>query len=186
MSRSSCLEVNNQDRNAFQSAWVVDDIYETANLWAEKTGIGPFFVAEYGEGALIDTLYRGAPSTLTMKTALAQAGKMQIELIQPTGDMPSAYRDTVPMGRTAFHHIALWSSDVEAGIAGYEEKGFEVATRGNAAGIVQFAYIDTSAVFGHMIELVEKNDIIQGIFDSVATAAIGWDGSEPVRDFPEL
>jgi hypothetical protein len=153
------LEVNNQDRNAFQSAWVVDDIYETANLWAEKTGIGPFF---------------------------AQAGKMQIELIQPTGDMPSAYRDTVPMGRTAFHHIALWSSDVEAGIAGYEEKGFEVATRGNAAGIVQFAYIDTSAVFGHMIELVEKNDIIQGIFDSVATAAIGWDGSEPVRDFPEL
>ena len=186
MSISNFSGANHNNRDAFQSAWVVDDVYEAANLWAEKTGVGPFFVAEYGEGALTDTLYRGAPSTLTMKTALAQAGKMQIELIQPTGDMPGAYRDTVPIGRTAFHHIAFWSGDVEVDIAGYVERGFEVAARGNAGGIVQFAYIDTSAVFGHMIELVEENGIIQGVFESVAEAARGWDGSEPVREFPEI
>ena len=87
--------------NAFQSAWIVDDIDEAARLWAEKTGIGPFFVADYQEG-VFETSYRGKPAPMTMKTALAQAGSMQIELIQPTGDGPSAYRDTVPMGRPGF------------------------------------------------------------------------------------
>ena len=119
-----------------------------------------------------------------MKTALAQAGDMQIELIQPTGNGPSAYRDTVPIGRSGFHHIALWSNDVNADVARYAEKGFAVAARGNAAGIVQFAYIDTSLVFGHMIELVQENDIVRSVFNTVADAAIGWDGSDPLRAYP--
>ncbi len=171
--------------DAFQSAWVVDDVYEAAQLWVAKTGVGPFFVMDYQEGALLDTFYRGRSSPVTMKTALAQAGKMQSELIQPTGDQPSAYRDTVPPGRSGFHHIALWSDDVAADTASYVEEGFEVAARGNAGGIVQFSYIDTSSVFGHMIELVENNAVIQGVFETVAAAARGWDGTDPVRNFPE-
>jgi catechol 2,3-dioxygenase-like lactoylglutathione lyase family enzyme len=169
--------------NAFQSAWVVDDIHEAANLWAEKAGIGPFFVADYQEGA-IEGFYRGKPAPITMKTALAQAGSMQIELIQPTGDGPSAYRDTVPMGRPGLHHIALWSNDLNADIALYVKKGFEVAARGGTSGIAEFAYIDTSAVFGHMIELVEGSDIIRSVFSTVADAAIEWDGTDPVRSYP--
>ena len=171
---------------AFQSAWVVDDVYEAAELWVAKTGVGPFFVTDYQEGALLDTFYRGTSSPLTMKTALAQAGKMQIELIQPTGAQPSAYRDTVAPGRSGFHHIALWSEDVAADTASYVAAGFEVAARGNAGGMVQFSYIDTSSVFGHMIELVENNELIRAVFDTVAEAAIGWDGTDPVRNFPEV
>jgi hypothetical protein len=170
--------------NAFQSAWVVDDIYEAANLWAEKSGIGPFFVAEY-QGDEFEAFYRGKPARMTMKTALAQAGSMQIELIQPTGDDPSAYRDTVPIGRPGFHHIALWSNDVIADIALYAERGFEVAVRASAPGIAEIAYIDTSAVFGHMIELVEGSDVIRSIFSAVADAAIDWDGTDPVRSYPD-
>jgi hypothetical protein len=170
--------------NAFQSAWVVDDIYEAANLWAEKTGIGPFFVAEY-QGDEFEAFYRGKPARMTMKTALAQAGSMQIELIQPTGDDPSAYRDTVPIGCPGFHHIALWSNDVNADIALYADQGFEVAVRGSAPGIAEVAYIDTSAVFGHMIELVEGGDVIRSIFSAVADAAIDWDGTDPVRSYPD-
>jgi len=170
--------------NAFQSAWIVDDIDEAARLWAEKTGIGPFFVADYQEG-VFETSYRGKPAPMTMKTALAQAGSMQIELIQPTGDGPSAYRDTVPMGRPGFHHIALWSNDVDADIALYVEQGFDVAARGRASGIVDFAYIDTSAVLGHMIELVQGSDMIRSVFSGVADAAINWDGTDPVRSYPD-
>ena len=118
--------------NVFQSSWVVDDIHEAAVMWAEKTGIGPFYVADYQKGDLVDTFYRGAPSPLTMKTALAQAGDMQIELVQPTGELPGPYRDTVPAGQTGFHHIALWSHDVNADIERYVKNGFEVAAGGNA------------------------------------------------------
>lgn len=171
--------------NAFQSAWIVDDIYEAANMWIDKTGIGPFYITDYQEGALINTYYRGTPTPITMKTGLAQAGDMQIELIQPTGNQPNIYRDTVPMGRAGFHHIALWSNDVDADVAQYQEQGFEVAARGSAGGLVQFAYIDTSAVFGHMIELVEKNEIIQSVFAEVTEASKGWDGSDPIRTFAD-
>ena len=34
-----------------------------------------------------------------------------------------------------------------------------------------------------MIELVQENDIVRSVFDSVAEVAIGWDGTDPVRSY---
>ncbi len=172
-----------QQLNAFQCAWVVDDIEVAAKQWSYNTGIGPFFVADYQEGVLKETMYRGAPSPITMKTALAQAGDIQIELIQPTGDFDNIYRDTVPVCRAAFHHIAIWSHDMKADVLSYRDKGFEVAARGRAGNVVAFAYIDTSAVLGHMIELVEDTDEIKAVFKMVADASKNWDGTNPVRSY---
>jgi len=168
---------------AFQSAWVVDDIEDAALQWAENTGVGPFFVSEYPEGVLEETMYRGKSSPITMKTALAQAGDMQIELIQPTGSISNAYRDTVPVGKTAFHHIAIWSNDLDVDVASYLDKGFEIAARGRAGGVVGFVYIDTSAVLGHMIELVEDTEEIRAVFKMVADSSKNWDGARPVRGY---
>ena len=173
----------NKPRNTFQSAWVVDDIESAALQWAQCAGVGPFFVSEYREGELEQTLYRGNAAPITIKTALAQAGDMQIELIQPTGNRKSAYRDTVPAGKPAFHHIGVWSTELDADVATYLEKGFEVAASGRAGGVVGFAYIDTSAVLGHMIELVEDNEVIRSMFKMIADTSIAWDGSNPVRGF---
>jgi hypothetical protein len=170
-----------QQINAFQSAWVVDDIEDAALQWAENTGVGPFFVYEYPEGALEETMYRGKSSPITMKTALAQAGDMQIELIQPTGSIGNAYRDTVPVGKTAFHHIAIWSNDLDADVASYLDKGFEIAARGKGGGVVGFVYIDTSTVLGHMIELVEDKEEIRAVFKMIADSSKNWDGVSPIR-----
>ncbi|MFK8049589.1 MAG: VOC family protein [Halioglobus sp.] len=167
--------------SVFQSAWVVDDIDVAILHWANDVGVGPFFVTEYFEGDLEQTLYRGASSPITMKTALAQAGDTQIELIQPTGSARSAYRDTVPEGKTAFHHIGVWSNDLAADIARYQAKGFEVAASGKAGEAVGFAYIDTSDALGHMIELVEDTPEIRSAFKLIADASKNWDGLDPVR-----
>ncbi len=168
---------------AFQSAWVVDDIEVAARQWAEYSGVGPFFVAEYLEDTLVDTQYRGKVSPITMKTALAQAGDIQIELIQPTGACNNIYRDTVPSGKPGFHHIALWTSDLEADLASYFAQGFEVAARGRAGPGIGFAYVDTSATLGHMIELVEDAAEIRSVFKMVTDASRNWDGSDPVRTY---
>ncbi len=169
--------------NAFQSAWVVDDIEEAALQWAENTGVGPFFVSENPEGVLKETMYRGKSSPITTKAAIAQAGDMQIELIQPTGNIRNAYRDTVPAGKTAFHHIAIWSNDLEADVASYLDKGFEIAASGRTGGVCSFVYIDTSSVLGHMIELVEDTEVIRRVFNMVANSSKNWDGTNPVRGF---
>ncbi|MFK8020455.1 MAG: VOC family protein [Pseudomonadales bacterium] len=175
--------MNAKQLNAFQSAWVVDDIEVAALHWAEHAGVGPFFVADYHEGVLEESTYRGAPAPITMKTALAQAGDMQIELIQPTGIHRNIYRDTVPVGKPAFHHIAVWTDNFEVDLAKYVDKGFEIAASGRAGGAVRFAYIDTCASLGHMVELVEDTQDVRSVFQMITDASLNWDGSNPVRDY---
>ena len=117
-----------------------------------------------------------------MKIALAQAGDMQIELIEPTGEQANIYRDTVPEGKTAFHHLCYWTDDIDGEISSLVEQGYEVAATGVVAGSgATFAYVDTSPVLGHMTELLTYSDDIKGLFDMVAAASIDWDGSDPKR-----
>ena len=97
--------------HAMQSAWVVDDLDAAVDAWL-KVGIGPFFFVEYTPDLFEESTYRGNPSPISMKIALAQAGDMQIELIEPTGEQANIYRDTVPEGKTAFHHLFFWTSDI--------------------------------------------------------------------------
>ncbi len=170
-------------RNAFQSAWVVDDIEKAAMEWVETAGVGPFFVAEYPEGMLVDTFYREQPTPITMFTARTQVGDMQLELIQPTGEQPNIYRDTVPAGHSAFHHICLWSDDVDADLNGYRTQGFEVAARGRIDGGAAFGYVDTHLTLGHMTELLEYSDEIKAVFDMISAAAANWDGRDPIRGY---
>ena len=70
-------------RAAFQNAWVVDDLETACNAWVTELGVGPFFITEYAPSAFDSVTYRGAPSELAMRIGIAQAGPLQIELIQP-------------------------------------------------------------------------------------------------------
>ena len=167
----------------FQNAWVVDDIEAAAMQWVSDTGVGPFFMAEYSAEILTNTLYRGTPTEITMKTALAQAGDVQIELIQPVGSQPNIYRDTVPVGQTRFHHMCCWSDDLNADISHYKAAGFEVASQGEVISGPRFAYIDCHEKLGCMIELMEVNEPLQQMFQMIKAAAENWDGSDPLRSF---
>ena len=167
--------------HAMQSAWVVDDIDAAVQAWL-TVGIGPFFMVEYTPDLFENSTYRGSPSPISMKIALAQAGDIQIELIQPTGEQKNIYRDTVPAGTTAFHHLCYWTQDLQAEVASLVAQGYEVAASGQVAGGgATFAYVDTSPVLGHMTELLTYSDDIKGLFDMVAAASVDWDGSDPIR-----
>ena len=167
------------DRTIFQNAWVVDDVVAEANRWVEQFGVGPFFLADY-EGRLNDVTYRGKPSELSMKVAIAQAGNVQIELIEPTTDAPCAYRDSVELGTIGFHHMCVWTHDIDADTAYFAGLGYEAATTGDA-GRTRFAYYDTRALMGCMLEVVEFHPGIKERFDQIAAAAVDWDGTDPIR-----
>ena len=166
---------------AFQSAWVVDDIEKAAMEWVETAGVGPFFVTEYPQGMLVDTFYREQPTSITKITALTQVGDMQLELIQPTGTQPNIYRDTVPAGYSAFHHICLWSKDVDEDLDRYRNQGFEIAARGRVDGGAGFGYVNAHITLGHMTELMQYTDEIKGLFDKITATAANWNGKDPIR-----
>lgn len=169
--------------DVFQSAWVVDDFDAAIAHWTGTMGVGPFYVMHYESGP--DLEYRGAPGTLRMRVGWAQAGDTQIELIEPLSDAPNVYRDLVPAGRTRFHHVCLWSTDLEADRAAMAAAGFDAAML-SGPGATRFAYFDTSEVNGHMIELLERNPGIEALFAAIRAAAEDWDGQRPVREFAEL
>jgi Glyoxalase/Bleomycin resistance protein/Dioxygenase superfamily len=167
------------NRRVMQNSWVVTDIHAAMRQWNRTAGIGPFFLVE---GFTVDDQrYRGKPTPNVDATfALAQAGEIQIELVQQNNDANSAYRDTVPKGSSAFHHVAIYCSDYDRELADYLSAGSEVAFSASAGG-KRYCYVDTSAALGCMVELIESSELQDAFFARIRAAAANWDGREPVR-----
>ncbi len=159
---------------AIQNAWLVSDIENVARQWSSALNIGPFYLAEYTSDMFETLEYRGTPGKLQMKTAIAYAGNVQIELVEPVGVYPCAYYDTIPEGTTGFHHLCYWSDDIDADLAHYQKQGFEIANFGKMAGGPRFAYVDASATLGCMIELLERATGIEKLFNSWKEKAEDW------------
>jgi hypothetical protein len=155
-----------------QYAWVVPELADAARRWHDTTGIGPFLINR--DLQLDHPRYRGAPSAMRFSTAVAQHGEVQIELVEQLDDSPSAYRETVAAGATGFHHIAFIAGDFDADLAHYTERGYAIAADGYF-GPMRYAYVDTVADLGHMIEIVEDKPAIRAFFGAVRKAAERWD-----------
>jgi hypothetical protein len=162
----------------FQAAWIVDDLTQAVDQWLATTNVGPFYLIPHAQ---VDGLkYRGEISSIDMSAALAQAGPLQIELIEQHSGGPSAYRDAFPKGSGGFHHLARMTQTFDADMERYRRQGLIIAAEG-AFGDMRFAYIDTRSELGHMTEVIEDRDSIKSIFNVIAAASVGWDRSDPVR-----
>jgi len=168
------------NRTIFQNAWIVDDLEAACKIWTEKLGVGPFFIKEYGYQTFNRVTYYGAPSDLSMRIGISQAGPLQIELIQPLSEQ-NAYRDLVPegLGQT-FHHVGSWTDNFEAELKFFEQAGYPVINAGQSRS-VSFAYIDTRPLLGSLLEIVTKTTATQARFDFIAQTANSWQGDEPLR-----
>ena len=167
----------NERMALLQNCWVVTDLEDAMERWLSM-GVGPFFRRD---SDYPDALYRGRPEPLAFKAALAQAGPVQIELIQQTSKGPSAYRDMVPEGQTGFHHMCRIVRNVGEEIGGLRARGIEMASEFRSVGGAQVAYADTRNELGCMLELVPAEPVLINLFRDVAQAAQDWDGTDPVR-----
>jgi hypothetical protein len=168
-----------QTNKIFQAAYVVGDLDAAMDNWRRVVDVGPFFVSR---GGAVDTLFhRGQPiEGFSADLALAQAGPVQIELIQPMSSGPNVFSDSVPAGTDAYHHQAYFTDDLDAEFARFAAMDVEVAWNGSV-GELHFAYFDTRHLVGCMTEVLEHEVNIEATFRMVADAAVAWDGSDPVR-----
>ncbi len=162
----------------FQMCWYVQDIHAAMRTWHAVSRTGPFYYVEHP--VIDDYTWRGVRGTLDMTGALAQAGPIQIELVQQHNDVGSAYRDQFGPGEEGFHHIAAMVDDYDAELAHYRAQGCEIAHSGVVGG-KRFCYIDTRPKLGFMVEILEENPAMREMFAVISNAAIGWDGSDPFR-----
>ena len=61
-----------------QLAYAVDDVFGAAELWAERFGAGPFFVAQHIP--VTDVIYRGQPGVFDHSSAYGQWGELMVEI----------------------------------------------------------------------------------------------------------
>ena len=124
--------------------------------------------------------YLGAPSELAMRIGIAQAGPLQIELIQPITEQ-SAYRMSVPAGSgQGFHHIGIWTENFDQDLADLNGLGYETINAGRTRS-TDFAYVDARPLLGCMLEIVTKTPLAERRFSEIATAAEDWQGDAPLR-----
>lgn len=164
-------------RNYYQMCWVVDDLEAAMKHWIETCGVGPFYVIPHVPAQNIT--YYGKPAKLDFSGALAQAGSIQIELIQQHCDNPSVYRDLVPKG-SAFHHVAMFTVDYDRELAEFQRQGLPVVTAG-MFGDLRYSYVDATRTIGTVLELVEDKPSIRQFFKKVSDGAKEWDGRDPIR-----
>lgn len=167
----------------FQYAWHVPNLEDAAKYWSEQLGIGPFFLSEVDSSQYDGFKYRGGEGILRMRLAWAQSKEGQIELIEVNSKEPNVYHDLVAPEKTAFHHIGIWSDDYHADKT-FLSSNYEIAM--DMGKDTNICYFDTAAASGNMIELIERNDGIVGLFSLITKAADEWDGTRPLRTMVEL
>jgi hypothetical protein len=153
------------------------DVIEAAGRWARVHGVGPFHVLPVVE----QQLHRhGDVSTASIQVAAAQAGPVQIELIQQHCDRPSVYRDWHRGRVSGLHQLCTVTEDYDGKKAHYESLGHELAGE-STGGPFRVGYFDTAADFGFYTEVVEYTPWLGALVERVAQTCATWDGTDPVR-----
>jgi Glyoxalase/Bleomycin resistance protein/Dioxygenase superfamily len=162
-----------------QFAYTVPDIEEAMREQTARLGVGPWFV--YGPFRPLAGSYRGQQCSARLTLALGFCGHTMMELIQQHDDAPSVFRERIEAAGYGFHHWGIAVPDIDAAVADYTGQGLEVAFSDRVPSGARIAYIDTLASLPGMVELIEFTPAQHRRYTAMYAAAVGWDGSDPVR-----
>jgi methylmalonyl-CoA/ethylmalonyl-CoA epimerase len=147
------LQTPSNSAEIIQVGILVRDVEETARKLEKLIGIGPFQILE---PEYRDLTFHGKPARFKIRIALAKAGPIQVELMQPLfGE--TIYDEYAERKGYGLHHVAIRAENMEQSIKDMKSKGFNVIQSGNRPG-VKWAYLDTEKETGVIFELVEKKE----------------------------
>jgi Glyoxalase/Bleomycin resistance protein/Dioxygenase superfamily len=164
-----------------QMAYVVEDIRTSIDWWIRTANTGPWFLLDHFWAE--DQVHRGAPSRADVAIAMAFAGHMCIELIQPLDDHPSVYREIIERRGYGFHHLGVAVENVDAEIHSYEARGYTLALRANVPTGGAVAYMDDGRNEPGFLELIPATTGMDQVFTKFWAASREWDGNDPIRPF---
>jgi hypothetical protein len=161
-----------------QHGYIVGDVEKTALEWAERVGVGPFYILE--RNVMEDYYYRGQRMTIELKLGFAYWGSVQVELIQQINDAPSFYRDAARTGLDGINHLACIVSGVDSILERRRLKD-RVVQSGRMNTGVSFVYLETYAPGGLHLELIDAPAETLMAFAGMEAVSRSWDGSRPLR-----
>jgi len=105
---------------------------------------------------------------------------VQLELIQQRCDSPSLYRDFLAGGHEGMQHWSSWPENYHEIRERALKSGWQIGQEGDTPR-GPFIYFLNEGHPGTVVEMAEATPTRMRIFDAVRAAAIGWDGSDPIR-----
>lgn len=140
--------------DVLQVGLVVRDLQRSMEMYWSLLGIGPWRIYTYAPPALRETMVQGKPVEYSMRLALAQAGPVQLELIQPLQG-PSIYLEHLAAKGEGLHHIQSKVENIEEVLAAFEMRGVGVLMSGKL-GDGEFYYLDTEPTLGVIYEIFRR------------------------------
>lgn len=162
-----------------QLAYFVRDAEQAALRAAERLGAGPFFLIPRIELAWGE--HRGRPQTFLHTSAYGQWGGVMLEFVQQDEEGPSPFRDLYRPGEEGLHHVAQMVDSLPETYRDCERQGLALAARAATRTGTEFAFVDSVALLGHMIEVYEKAPGLLAFYERVRAAAVGWNGQDAIR-----
>jgi len=145
-----------RDLGLSQLGIMVPDLEEGIRSYGSVLPLDEWLVYTYSPENVHDLSYRGAPAQLRFRLALAGSNP-QIELIQPI-DGPSIYHEWIERHGFGLQHLGFHVPKLAPVVAKLADQGWEPVQAGSGYGLDgdgAFAYYDTVAELGLMLEVIE-------------------------------
>jgi hypothetical protein len=138
---------------AFQSCWITPDF--DAGV-ARLRGFGMTFEALFEPE--VDFQHGGEVKRVKLKAALGSAagGAHSVEVLQPIEDPIGIFismLEGVPQDGMRFHHIGIFTPDLERARAALQNDGLDFVCSGSTPE-AEFGLVDMTRTLGHYLELV--------------------------------
>ena len=149
-----------------QIAFVVRDLPAAERFFSEKMGVPRFF--RFNDVQVHEAFYRSKPGDFHMHLSLGYAGDSQLELIQHLSGQ-SIYKEFLDKRGEGLHHLGFIVPDHDKVIADFTANGFPVIQSGRIGDNpgVKFAYFDTEAAIGAIMESIVLDDETRRLFERI-------------------
>ncbi len=159
-----------------QIGYVVPDLEIAAMEWVDRTGIGPWYIAE--RIPLDYFQYRGSDSDIDIGIATAFTGSLEIELIVQHNDSPSDYVAALERPITGVHHVSFFPRNYDQSLTSLLDQGLEILQEGAIYGI-RFIYLVDNQ--GRVVEMSDLPEEARRRREVRMAEAAEWNGNDPIR-----
>lgn len=142
----------------YQLGVVVHDL-DAARQHFEKAGVGPF-VEGPSRQALDRKVYGKPAPDVEVRCLLAKMGPVELELLQPVSGDSIQQEALDEKGEHALH-LCAHTDDLQRDIDEMTSNGFPVISQGRFDDGGSFAYFDTRAVGGLVLELFQPGSVFR-------------------------
>lgn len=138
-----------------QICFVTDNLEKSIAWFSDLSGKTASPIGKAADPDEAEATYNGKPASVGCRLAMFVFANIDVEFLEP-GPEPSAWRDLLEEKGPGCNHIAFKTRNLTARNAYLESKGHKQVQRGEFdGGGGRYAYYDTMADLGVMVELLE-------------------------------